>query len=60
MEGEFVYAVEENILVKKPIVTGISSDTMVQVTEGIEVGAQIVTDVTPNLQEGMSVVAMPQ
>jgi HlyD family secretion protein len=60
MEGEFVYAVEENILVKKPIVTGISSDTMVQVTEGLEEGAQIVTDVTPNLQEGMSVVAMPQ
>lgn len=60
MDGEFVYAVEENILVKKPIVTGISSDTMVQVTEGLEEGAQVVTDVTANLQEGMSVMAMPQ
>lgn len=60
MEGEFVYAVEENILVKKKIVTGISSDTMVQVTEGLAEGDQIVTDVTANLQEGMSVVAMPQ
>lgn len=60
MEGEFVYAVEENILVKKKIVTGISSDTMVQVTEGLAEGDQIVTDVTANLQEGMSVIAMPQ
>lgn len=60
MNGEFVYAVEQNILVKKQIVTGISSDTMVQVVEGLTEGEQIVTDVTANLQEGMVVVAMPQ
>ena len=60
MEGEFVYVVEENILVKKRIVTGISSDTMVQVTEGLAEGEQIVTDVTTGLMEGMTVMAMPQ
>jgi len=61
VDGEFVYVVDENsILVKKPIVTGISSDTMVQVIEGISEGEQIVTDVTADLQEGMSVMAMPQ
>ncbi len=61
VDGEFVYVVDENgILTKQPIVTGISSDTMVQVLEGISEGEQIVTDVTADLQEGMSVMAMPQ
>lgn len=60
MDGEFVYVVEENILVRKRIVTGISSDTMIQVTEGLSEGEQVVTDVTANLMEGMTVAAMPQ
>lgn len=60
MEGEFVYVVQENILVKKRITTGISSDTMVQVTEGLSEGEQIVTDVTANLMEGMAVATMSQ
>lgn len=60
MGGEFVYVVENGILVKKPVVTGISSDTMVQVTEGLGEGEQVVLDVTPALVEGMTVMAMPQ
>ncbi len=60
MEGEFVYVVEEGVLVKKRITTGISSDTMVQITEGLTEGEQVVTDVTANLMEGMTVAAMPQ
>lgn len=60
MEGEFIYVVENNILVKKRIVTGISSDTMVHVTQGLTEGEQVVTDVTTSLVEGMTVVALPQ
>lgn len=60
MNGEFVYVVENNILVKKPVKTGISSDTMVQITEGLLEGEQVVTDVTAGLAEGMTVMAMPQ
>ncbi len=61
VEGEFVYVVDENsVLVKKRITTGISSDTMIQVTDGISEGEQIVTDVTANLQEGMTVTVIPQ
>lgn len=59
MDGEFVYVVENNILVKKPVVTGISSDTMVQITEGVTEGEQLVTEVTTGLQEGMTVAVMP-
>ena len=59
MEGEFVYVAENNILVKKRIVTGISSDTMVQVTDGLTEDEKLVTDVTANLEEGMTVMVMP-
>lgn len=60
MEGEFVYTVENNVLVKKRIVTGISSDTMVQVTEGLTEGERLVTDVTTALEEGMIVMEIPE
>ncbi len=60
MNGDFVYVVEEGILVKKPVVTGISSDTMVQVADGLSEGDRVVTEVTAALTEGMPVTAMPQ
>ena len=60
MNGDFVYVVEEGILVKKPVVTGISSDTMIQIVEGLSEGEQVVTEVTATLVEGMPVMAMPQ
>ena len=60
MNGDFVYVVEEGILVKKPVVTGISSDTMIQIVEGLSEGEQVVTEVTATLMEGMPVMAMPQ
>lgn len=59
MDGEFVYVVEEGILIKKPVETGISSDTMVQIVSGVEEGAQLVTEVTGDLKEGMAVLALP-
>ena len=60
MDGEFVYVVEDNILVKKPVTTGISTDTMIQITDGLNADEQIVTSVTADLYEGMTVAAMPQ
>lgn len=59
MDGEFVYTVENNILVKKKVVTGISSDTMIQIVEGVAEGDRLVTEVTAGMQEGMTVTAMP-
>lgn len=60
VDGEFVYVVENSIVVKKPVTTGISSDTMVQILEGLSQGEQVVTDVSSGLMEGMTVVAIPQ
>ncbi len=60
VDGEFVYVVENNALVKKAVKTGISSDTLTEITEGLSKGEQVVTDVTSGLAEGMTVMAMPQ
>ncbi|MBO5055507.1 MAG: efflux RND transporter periplasmic adaptor subunit [Lachnospiraceae bacterium] len=58
VDGEFVYVVRDGILVKQPVVTGISSDTMIQIIEGVDEGDRLVTDVTTGLVEGMAVTAM--
>lgn len=60
VNGEFVYAVEEGILVRKSVETGISSDTMIQVLSGVDEGDELVTEVTTELSEGIAVVAIPE
>lgn len=60
VNGEFVYVVENNILVKKQVTTGISTDTMTEIREGLSEGDQVVTSVTTDLYEGMTVAVMPQ
>lgn len=57
-EGSFVYAVENGILTKKRITTGISSNTLCEVTEGLNEGDQIVSNVVMGLEEGMAVTAI--
>lgn len=57
--GDFVYAVENGILVRKNVVTGISSDTYCEIQEGLEEGAQIVSGSGAYMEEGMAVNAIP-
>ncbi|MBO5208909.1 MAG: efflux RND transporter periplasmic adaptor subunit [Lachnospiraceae bacterium] len=59
-DGDFVYVVENGVLAKKRIVTGISSDDYCEIKEGLTEGEQIVADVTTGLEEGMEVTAIPQ
>lgn len=59
MEGEFVYAVENGVIVKKPVVTGISSDEYIEIKDGLTEGAQILTEVSAGIMEGMAVTAVP-
>lgn len=58
-EGDFVYAVENGLVTKKMVKTGISSDMEIEILEGVEEGAQILTDVTADITEGMAVTAVP-
>lgn len=57
--GEFVYAIENNVVVKKQVETGISSDTMVEILSGVSEGDQLITEVTGDITEGMAAVAVP-
>ena len=58
-QGDFCYVVENGVVVMRRIVTGISSDTMVEVKEGLKEGDQVVYDMTGAVTEGMNVVAVP-
>ncbi|MDO4338884.1 MAG: efflux RND transporter periplasmic adaptor subunit [Eubacteriales bacterium] len=52
--GSFCYTVEDGVITRKDIETGISSDDMVEVTEGLEAGDQVILDIG-ELSEGMPV-----
>lgn len=56
-DGDFLYVVENNVVVRKPVVCGISSDTYTEITEGITESDQIVLSILTGgtLQEGMAV-----
>lgn len=58
-DGDFVYTVEDGILIRKSVVTGISSDTYCEIKEGLEEGDQVVSNVSVGLGEGMAVTAVP-
>lgn len=58
--GDFLYVVENGIVVRKPIVCGISSDIYTEVVEGITEEDQIVLTSYGTIEEGMKVTAIPQ
>lgn len=60
-DGEFCYFVENGILTKKYVKTGISSEQYVQITEGLSEGEEIVTSsyMGMELTEGMPATVLP-
>lgn len=59
-EGDFLYVVENGIVVRKPIVCGISSDTHTEVLKGISETDEIIVSSLTGFEEGMAVVVMPE
>lgn len=59
VDGDFVYAVENGFVVRKPVKTGISSGTDVEIVEGLAEGDQVMTEVSAGITEGMAVSAIP-
>jgi RND family efflux transporter MFP subunit len=55
-EGDFVYVVENNLVVRKNVTIGIASSTEAQIVDGISAGDQIITGNYDTLTEGMVVV----
>ncbi len=58
-EGDFVYAVENGVVVRKNIVCGISGDAMTEVLEGIIETDVIVLSSLTNVEEGMIASVLP-
>ncbi len=58
--GDFVFAAENGILVRKNVVTGISSDSYCEIKEGLNEGDQIVGSIAAYMEEGMAVTAILQ
>lgn len=59
-DGDFVYAVENGMVVKKRITTGISSDEYTEIRDGLSEGDSVITVTDMDLMEGMAVTEIPQ
>ncbi len=58
-EGDFLYVAEDGIVVKKPVVCGISTDLYTEVKEGITEEDQVILTSYSALEEGMAVTVLP-
>lgn len=60
-QGEFCYLIENDVLVKKYVTIGISSETYIQIVDGLSKDQEIVTTSVygTGLDEGMAVTSMP-
>ena len=54
-EGSFVYVVEDDTLARKPVTLGITVEGWVEVTAGLDEGAQVVVSGHTNLRPGARV-----
>lgn len=59
-QGDFVYAVEDGIVVRKDIVAGVSSDSYMEIISGLKENDQVLTEISTGITEGMEVTAIPQ
>ncbi|MDO5572951.1 MAG: efflux RND transporter periplasmic adaptor subunit [bacterium] len=58
-EGQFCYVIENDTLTRKNVVTGVSSDTMIEIKEGLKPDNQVVNDYTMTLTDGMAAKPLP-
>lgn len=58
-EGDFIYIVENGIVVKRYVTVGIESATHIEILDGIEEGTSVMTSLTVGVEEGSAVIAMP-
>ena len=59
MEGDFIYAVKDGVVVKKYVTTGLSSKEATEIKTGIEPGEKIITTVDSTITEGLEVIEVP-
>lgn len=59
-DGDFLYVVENGMVVRKPVTCGISSDTYTEILDGISEDDQIILTAYGDVEEGMAVNAVPK
>ena len=59
-DGDFLYVVEDGLVVKRNVVCGISNDTYTEIIEGISEEDQIILSSFGSLEEGMAVTVLPE
>lgn len=56
--GDFCYVIEDGVARVRYVTTGISSDTEIQILEGLEEGEEVITMVSGGLADGVPVIVM--
>lgn len=56
--GDFCYVIEDGVARVRYVTTGISSDTEIQILEGLQEGEEIITTVSGDLSDGVPVITM--
>ncbi len=59
-QGSFVYAVENGLLIRKVVETGVTSDDAAEIKSGLSEGDLVVLSAAAGLQEGMQVTPVQQ
>lgn len=59
-DGSFCYTVENGIVVKKEVETGLSSAALVEITSGLTAGDKVVRSGAEMIEEGMKVTAVEE
>lgn len=57
--GDFVYTVENGIVTRKNVVSGVSSDEHIEIVEGLKENDQVIIGISTAVTEGMEVMAIP-
>ena len=57
-EGDYVYVIENGVLVRKNVTLGLTNSTEAQIEEGLSEGDEIVTTDISTLEAGTKVVAI--
>lgn len=59
-DGNFCYIVENGIVVKKEVETGLASATMVEIKTGLQAGDKVIRSGIEIVEEGMKVTAVEE
>lgn len=59
-DGDFLYVVENGVVVRKPVTCGISSDEFTEIIDGITEEDEIILTALTGIEEGMAVTVIPE